>query len=54
VRYDDNGNRFEIARFATREEAERRREAMERAAEGHKVLFAVEGPSNGKPGADGR
>jgi len=39
VRTDDNGNDFEVARFADREEAEEERRTYE--AKGHKQLYAV-------------
>lgn len=43
-RRDDHGNRFEVRRYGTREEAERCREELERIAAGHKVFYGVEGP----------
>ena len=40
LRQDDNGNRYEMARFATREAAEHA--AAEFQARGHKQLYYVE------------
>jgi hypothetical protein len=41
VRLDDNGNRFEVARCATRDEAQRLTDQL--AAGGHKQTYWVEG-----------
>ena len=49
VRYDDRGGRSEVARFATRDEAELQREELERIAEGHRITYAVEGDAGGTP-----
>jgi hypothetical protein len=51
VRYDERGGRSEVARFATRDEAERQREEMEQVAEGHRITYAVEGDAGGTPAA---
>ena len=40
LRQDDNGNRYEMARFGTREEAEAAAERYQ--ARGHKQLYYVE------------
>ncbi|MDF9815393.1 SPOR domain-containing protein [Streptomyces sp. SPB162] len=40
VRQDDNGNRYRVGRYATREEAERVSETLD--ARGHKQLYLVE------------
>lgn len=40
-RQDDNGNQFEVARFESREEAERLAATME--ARGHKQIYWVAG-----------
>jgi hypothetical protein len=42
VREDDNGNRFPVAAFPTREEAEQARERYE--ARGHKQFYWIEAP----------
>ncbi len=50
VRLDAHGNRLEVMRFATREEADRRREELDRVSGGSSARYVVEGPSNGRPG----
>lgn len=51
LRQDDNGNRFEMARFATREAAERAAEEFQ--ARGHKQLYYVEPARSPERAADG-
>lgn len=42
MREDDNGNRFPVAAFPTREEAEQARERYE--TRGHKQFYWIEAP----------
>jgi hypothetical protein len=50
IRQDDSGHRAEVARYASREEAERQRDELERLAEGYRVFYCVEGPEREQPG----
>ncbi|MFJ5261096.1 SPOR domain-containing protein [Streptomyces sp. NPDC088387] len=47
VRQDDNGNRYRVGRYATRDEAEKIADSLD--DRGHKQLYFVEcvGPSDG-------
>jgi cell division protein FtsN len=40
IRQDDNGNRYRVGRYATREEAERVADTLD--ARGHKQLYLIE------------
>jgi cell division protein FtsN len=40
IRQDDNGNRYRVGRYATREEAERIADTLD--ARGHKQLYMIE------------
>ncbi|WP_037864663.1 SPOR domain-containing protein [Streptomyces sp. NRRL S-340] len=53
VRQDDNGNRYRVGRYATRAEAQKIADSLDR--RGHKQLYWVEcvGQSGGGPAAGG-
>ncbi|MFD3451828.1 SPOR domain-containing protein [Streptomyces sp. NPDC058691] len=40
IRQDDNGNRYRVGRYATRQEAERVADTLD--ARGHKQLYLIE------------
>lgn len=40
IRQDDNGNRYRVGRYATREEAERIADGLD--ARGHEQLYVIE------------